>query len=247
VRKIIIGATLLVAQSSLAQQSFFNTPSSEQTAPGVFFVQEQLNFSTTSYVSNLTCVWGFKHNFELGVNLYGITYDPKSKKLEQQHDPTIGALFPSALFNGQGFKHWNDRWLTTLGFQAGFDLDKTIAWHGQMWYVFSNTQYKTEKLTLAGGFFLGNQQLFGKGYLWNIDPTGLPVGFQVGFEYKTPIKNLSIICDRISGTDQLGVAVIGVGYRVAKNWIYSIGYQHPNHGSANPNGMVMEFTRSIAE
>lgn len=243
-------AWLIVAMVSssvlgYAQQSYFNTPSSEQTKKGDFFVQEQLNLSKFSYVSNLTCVWGLPRDFEIGFNLFGITYDPTRKNFAQQHDPALGALFPSLLLNGQKFKHWNEHWLTTLAFQAGFDIDKTIAWHGQMWYVFSNTQFKNEHLTLTGGLFLGNQQLFGKGYLWDIDPSGVPIGFQFGFEYKTPIKNLSIIADRISGTNQMGVSVIGLGYRIQKNWIYSIGYQHPNSGSGNPTGVVMEFTRSL--
>lgn len=243
----LIGVVVFTTRVCAAQQSFFNTPSSEQTGNKEFFAQEQLNFTSSGYVSNLTCVWGIPRDFELGFNLFGITYNPIEKKFDQQHDPSVGALFPSLLINGQKFKHWNNHWLSTLAFQAGFDIDKTVAWHGQMWYVFSNTQFRNEHITIAGGLFLGNQQLFGKGYLWNIDPTGVPVGIQFGFEYHTPIKNLSIICDRISGTDQLGVAVFGVGYRVLDHWIYSVGYQHPNSGSTNPRGIVMEFTRSICE
>ena len=75
-----------------AQQSYFNTPSSDQTKKGDFFVQEQLNLSKYSYVSNLTCVWGLPRDFEIGFNLFGITYDPTRKKFEQQHDPSLLSL-----------------------------------------------------------------------------------------------------------------------------------------------------------
>jgi hypothetical protein len=238
-------AIFISAFSACAQQSYFNTPSSEQTSIGKFFIQEQLNFSSSAYTSNLTCVWGLKRNFEIGANLYGITWNPLAKKIIQQHDPNAGALFPSLLLNSQKFFHWNKRWVTTLGGQAGLDLDKTVAWHGQMWYLFSNTRFKNETLTATGGLFLGNHQLFGKGYLLDFGTDGIPVGFQFGFEYKSPIKNLSLIFDRISGTDQLGVSVLGLGYRIQNNYILSLGYQHPNVGSSNSRGIVIEFTRSI--
>lgn len=236
---------LISAFSVSAQQSYFNTPSSEQTSKGNFFIQEQLNFNSSAYTSNLTCVWGLKKNFEIGANLYGITWDPTAKKIVQQHDPNAGALFPSLLINGQKFFHWNKKWVTTLGGQAGLDLDKTVAWHGQMWYLFSNTRFKNEKLTATGGLFLGNHQLFGKGYLLDFGPEGIPLGFQFGFEYKSPVKNFSLIFDRISGTNQMGVSVLGFAYRIQNNYIFSLGFQHPNLGSYNSQGVVFEFTRSI--
>jgi hypothetical protein len=246
VKSIVAAVIFFISTSSVfAQQSYFNTPSSEQTSSGRFFIQEQINLSASAYASNLTCVWGLKRNFEIGANLYGITWDPSLKKIVQQHDPNAGALFPSLLVNTQKFFHWNNHWVTTLGGQAGLDLDKTVAWHGQMWYLFSNTRFKNETLTATGGLFLGNHQLFGKGYLLDFGPDGIPMGFQFGFEYKSPIKNFSVIFDRISGTNQMGVSVLGFGYRVQKNYILSMGYQHPNVGSSNSRGIVLEFTRCI--
>src|ERR1700761_2259238 len=87
-------------QNLFAQQNLFNVPSSDITDTGKVFFQQQFNVNGFT-TSNTTITFGFKHQFECGINLFGVSYDNKKGGFLKNDADLASPLGPTVLVNAQ--------------------------------------------------------------------------------------------------------------------------------------------------
>ena len=86
----------LITITVFGQQNFFNVPSSNITEKNKIFFQQQINLYETNIASNSTLCYGLGRDYEIGLNILGVTYDKDKKyfisnsKYEQPIYPSIG-------------------------------------------------------------------------------------------------------------------------------------------------------------
>ncbi len=230
------------ANLCVAQQSYFNVPSSDCTQKGTFFFQEQLNHDHNEFTSNTTLDWGIAKNFEAGINVVQVNYNiGEGFRTSQNSTISNGQIFPMVTLNSQYFIPLNEHHQISAAAMIGFGLQNQKS---TTKYGFINYQFKNEKIKLTTGIYSGNKPFvgFGENISNNIKS---PIGVHIGTEINLWEEHLSLISDYISGTNALGMKTFGFAYKVPRHWIISLGGFWANKNSNNPNGVVMEFTRVI--
>lgn len=219
-------AILLMALASpaLGQQSLFNVPSSDITAKGEWFFQEQLNFNSSG-VSNTTFDYGLGNNLEIGLNLFGVDL----------YHPRGGSIDPEPLANLQKRFDINESWGIGIGTQLGALAPLR---HGRA--AFSNLDYVNNQVRLGS---LG--KAFGGGFFANDIYTGSrsQAGFMLGMEIPLWEERLHFMADYLQSSTSIGVGVVGWVIFLPHRWNFSIGAQIPAVRSRNEFGLVLEFTR----
>lgn len=232
---ILLGA--FAATSSLwAQQNFFNVASSDITAQGKLFFQEQLNVTDGMQQSNTTLDLGLGHNAEVGINLNGFGLDNGPIGGLLLND-SIKPYAPFVLLNAQKRFELGTNTAISIGAQGGIS---STAHTRQGGLIYCNFIYKNEDhgLKLVAGPYHASSSYFGEGDLL----IGRDLGLQAGFEKSLVRDKLVLQTDFISGSHSLGEVVPGAAYNLTTHWILSCGYQIPTMGSSSVHALVFEVT-----
>ncbi len=223
----------LFSLSCIAQQNFFNVPSSDIVVPKKVFFQEQINIAEPGMSSSTTVSVGLGKNFEVGANLLGVVYLYDKGFLIND---TLLPYFPYMMLNAQKKFKVNDFYAFSIGTIGG--LTPKGKWGN---YTYLNNivdVYKTDTKIVFGLYhasksYAGEQSRLGK---------KSDIGIQFGIEQNIIKHRLSFIADYVSGKHILGQAVAGFGFYFPKNWVINLGYQFPVGDSQGANAVVVEFT-----
>lgn len=213
-----------LCSEALGQQSLFNVPSSDITAKGEWFFQEQVNFNSSG-ISNTTFDYGLGNNFEVGFNLFAVDfYHPRGESID-----------PEPLINLQKRFDITESWGIGLGTQLGAVVPVRHETTSFSTFNYVNNQVK------LGSF----GKAFGGGYYANDAYTGSKdqFGFMLGVEIPVWEEKLHFMADYIQSSTDIGVGVIGWVIFLPHRWNFSIGAQVPAINSDNEYGLVLEFTR----
>lgn len=215
---ITCSIVLLTVKSVLAQQTYFNVPSSDIVDKHKLAVQQQFNIES-AYHSATTINYGLGKNVEIGANLYNLIYDPDQRQLARNDSSTKMPYAPLVLFNAQKAFPFNEQLEIGFGTQLGFNLSpnhrtRFVSYgYGQLAGSFKKQRYKWS----LGGY-VGNQPYLGEGRAY---------GFQGGFDAGI-FEKLHLLGDWISGQHVQGQLIVGVEYYVTKQLPIALGWQRTN-------------------
>ena len=222
-----------LCQVPFAQQNLFNVPSSDITDTGKVFFQQQLNVNGFT-TSNTTLTFGFKHQFECGINLFGVNYDNKKGGFVKNDATFSNPVGPTVLFNAQKGFILNHHFKIGIGTQDGINLTSYGKKVKGVTFDFINFVYSPiHTLKINAGAYYGNQYFLGDGNKF---------GGMAGVEWELIGKKFHLMADWIYGTNSFGVAVPGCVWFLTKDISLSFGWQIPNPKSTNPQAFVFEFT-----
>ncbi|MBX7183138.1 MAG: hypothetical protein K1X82_13590 [Bacteroidia bacterium] len=220
---------------SFAQQNFFNVPSSDITEKKKIFFQQQFNLFANSIASNTTLCYGLGNEFEIGLNVLGVTYGFDKRKFicnsknEQPIYPSIGLNLQKQLFE-----------LNNYSLAMGGQLLHTFKPGEWEYYLFINNKYELKKTKLIAGFYAGNNNYFGTEPRFS---NGMKTfGVQVGIEYEIIHEKLFLQADFISGRTPMSNLILGGAYKLSNHWIISSGFQIPNSKKTSSSGLIVELT-----
>ncbi len=218
-----------------AQQNFFNVPSSDITEHKKMFFQQQFNLLTTNIVSNTTLSYGLKNNFEIGVNLLGVTYDYTSKGFVSS-DVNDTPVYPSFGVNAQKSLIMLKDYSLMIGGQLLFPSQlKNLEY-----YTYINNKIEIPKTKLIAGLYYGNNNYLGNETRFSNSIQNF--GLQFGFEYEAINDKLFIQGDYISGKTAMSNLILGGAYKYSKHIYLSAGYQMPNSKISSSDALIFEFT-----
>lgn len=221
---------LVAAQPLLAQQTYFNVPSSDIVDRKKFAVQQQFNIES-SYHSATTINYGLGNKTEIGANLYNLIYDPDQRQISRNDSSTQMPYGPLVLVNAQKGFDLTDNLTVGFGTQLGFNLSpnhrtRLVSYgYGQLAGSYQKQRYKWS----LGGY-VGNQPYLGEGRAY---------GFQGGFDVGV-FKKLHVLGDWISGQHVQGQLVLGVEYYLTKKLPIALGWQRTNVDGSQ--SAVIQFT-----
>ncbi len=219
-----------------AQQNIFNVPSVEATLPGKIFIQQQVNIFE-NIQSNTTFDYGLKHNMEIGVNLFNMSYSTLHNRFEL--NPEKDSVRPTAyapLLMVNFLKEWEISKSFKIG--AGTQMGANIPIHQKamkfagFYYISTSTSLFNDHLKTDAGIFYGNRFFLGTEYT---------PGIMLGYEYSILHERIHLTGDWLMGNHDLGVGVIGLVVYPQKAVPISLGYQIPNSKQGN-QAFVVEFT-----
>lgn len=225
-----------ISLKTFAQQNFFNVISSDITPKKKIFFQQQINITNNELQSNTTFSTGLGHNFEVGLNYFGLNANRFGTiKIEQQNKnaPYIHYL----MINAQKRFDINTKMAVAIGFQQGITTDKNIYFGGNYYanYILKNEEIGIKLVT---GLYYATNSYFGEGS--RLLCTN--IGVQMGVE-KSIIKGKWYFqSDFISGKHSLGDIIIGSAFFLSKKWVISTGYQLPTFNSSSQKALVVELT-----
>lgn len=225
----------LAAVHTRAQQNLFNVPSSDITAKNKIFIQQQFNIYNTTMASNSTFCMGLGKKYEIGLNVLGLTYDYKGKKLvssKTSEEP----VYPTYGFNVQ--KEFLQ--FKKIAFSTGAQLLFNSNFTRTEWYGYLNSKLELKNVKLIAGLYSGDNNYFGKEY--RLNTTIHDIGLQAGVEYQLVKDRLSFQADFISGKTAVSNLIAGFAYNLNTHWILSAGYQMTNNRKLFSNGTVVEIT-----
>jgi hypothetical protein len=227
-----------ISANVVAQQNFFNVPSSEITPKKKQFFQHQLNFSNAALISSTTYNYGLGNEFEIGFNLLGLTLD-QYQTLTFNTDSI--PYYPFFCFNGQ--KKLPLTALSSIAFGAQIGLTGTkeakFGYYNYLNYIYN---HEARKLKIILGLYAVSNSFVGEGSRNYIQSQNInKVGFQLGIEKKITDK-LLFQADFISGEHALSESVVGFAGNLTKHWVISLGYQVSSFNKTVPNAVVFEFT-----
>jgi hypothetical protein len=216
-----------------AQQNFFNVPNSEITTQGHSFFQEQINVNSGTTSFNSTYDYGLAHEWEAGINVFGMNYDSKSWTKQENFYDRSAPLDPNLMLNTQRGFLLSEHIHAGIGAQAGSSFN--FAKKSQLpQYYYGNLEFKAynSELLLVAGVFHANQAYQGDGHGW----------LQLGLEFPIIEEKLHFIGDFFNGNTSISQSVLGLCYFPSHNYALSAGYQIPNPGTVSPHQVVLEFT-----
>jgi len=222
-----------------SQQNLFNVPSSDITLKCKPFFQQQINLSNGFVQLNSTFSYGLGHNFEIGINLLGVTIDGTPKPFFVSNgDTDANPVYPFFTINFQKAWTFNDVLKLTAGTQTGISKGSHF---GSYDYLNLVTAIKKTHTKLITGLYYGTETFLGKGeriYLFSSDL----IGVQTGIEQEILEGDFLLIVENISGRHNLGETTAGFAYYISSHWVASCGYQIANPNGNAANSLVIEFT-----
>jgi hypothetical protein len=235
--KLLFVFLLISTWPVLAQQNFFNVPSSDITPAKKIFFQQQINVVPSALQSGTTLCYGLGKNYEVGVNFIGLTYEHEKNLFPTS---SVAPFAPFFVFNAQKKFEINESFSVGNGGQFGFTSNMN---HGI--YLYSNGIYKIEKLgtKIVTGLYYTTDGYFGaesRNFFEN--DTFRKIGLQAGIEQNLWKEKLLFQADFISGKHALGELVLGGAYFISEHWILSAGLQIPTFQSKSTNAFVFELT-----
>jgi hypothetical protein len=178
-------------------------------------------------------VYGLGKGWEAGVNLINLKMNmSRQAEFLTVNDEGMGMpMKPLLLFTTQKMFRLGEKWKTSIGTQAGFNLAGRDGNHWFTHYTYNLWVLEPKKgLKLMAGPYLSDRQFTGRNNI---------AGLQAGFEAVVSQK-LIFMGDFISGRNATSVSVLGINYALTKRLQLCLGGLVPNPSSENQAGMVLE-------
>lgn len=227
----LLAGGLCLAHFSVAQQTYFNVPSSDIVDKHEFAAQQQINISE-SIRSSTTFNYGLGREWEIGFNLYNLDYLPDERRISA-NDSTIEKSFsPLLMLNAQKAFDLTNNLELAVGAQGGVNIltDQRPQFVGYM-YGHVAAASNNEHYNVSAGGYLANARYLGDG-----PKTGFQAGFDAGILY----QKLHVLGDWISGTHDFGQLVLGVEVYLGKHLPFAVGWQRTN--KTGSQAVVLQLT-----
>lgn len=239
---LAIAASITFTQ---AQQNLFNVPSSEITKPSKILFQEQINFTAEDWQSNTIFSYGLGKNFEVGLNVLGLRFNPsfRDSVLLANDDIRIDPLHPAVLINVQKAFPVSEVLQFAIGTQTGTNIGSRRALINYNYLNLVVDLEQTSTRIIVGGHtftkaFAGDAEGKERSNATN----SLFPGFQLGIDQSLLKDKLKFIADFISGKHMLGEISGGLEYVIHHQWDIALGYQLPNPHSLAQQGIIFQLT-----
>src|ERR687886_175298 len=170
---------LLLFNIVKAQQTYFNVPSSDIVDKHKVAVQQQINFAE-SYRSTTTFDYGLGREWEVGLNVYNIMYEPSERRFTRNDSTTQQPFGPLLMLNAQKAFDLNDHLEVAIGGQGGINLTPTHKSQlvGYLYtHIAGSLQEEHYKWSL--GAYTANPRYLGDG-----PKAGFQAGFDAGIFYQ---------------------------------------------------------------
>lgn len=214
-----------------AQQTYFNVPSSDVVERGKLAVQQQLNIAE-SIRSNTTVNYGLGHEFEIGLNLNNLTYQPHAGGFAHNDSTYEESYSPLLMVNAQKAIDLSETIELAAGFQAGANLTPAartrFAGYG---YAHVAGSLLDEHYKWSAGGYAGTLPYLG---------SGSSVGFQTGFDAGIFYQKFHLLGDWISGTHSQGQLTLGIEVYLARHVPIALGWQRMNADGSQ--ALTVQFT-----
>jgi hypothetical protein len=218
---------------TIAQQNFFNVPTSDITDSAKLFFQQQLNINSQTS-ANTTLTRGLGRGFEIGFNVFGMNYDNKQRTFLKNDSDFTNPLGPAFLINAQKGFRLNKHFKMGIGTQSGLNLTQNNKLFKPITYNYATLVYlPVHELKIVGGVYYGNRYFLGEGNKF---------GVMAGFELAIIEHHFHLQADWLYGNNALGIWVPGMVVYFTKNLSVSLGWQFPNPYTSNQQAFVFEFT-----
>ncbi len=227
---LFVGA-LCLAQFSFAQQTYFNVPSSDIVDRHEFAAQQQINISE-SIRSSTTINYGLGHEWEIGLNLYNLDYQPSERRISANDSTIEKAYSPLLMLNTQKAFDITSNLELAVGAQGGINIltDQRPQLVGYL-YGHVAAASNDEHYNFSAGSYLANARYLGE---------GPKVGFQAGFDAGILYQKLHVLGDWVSGTHDFGQLVLGVEVYLGKHLPLAVGWQRTNQTGSQ--AVVLQLT-----
>lgn len=222
---------LCLVQVCLAQQTYFNVPSSDIVDKHEVSVQQQINISE-SIRSSTTVNYGLGREWEIGLNLYNLDYQPNEHRIAANDSTTEKAFSPLLMLNAQKAFDITETLELAIGAQGGMNV-LTERRPQLVGYAYGH---------IAGSFYDEHYNVSMGGYMANARylGDGPKAGFQAGFDAGIFYQKLHLLGDWISGPHDFGQLVLGVEVYLGKHFPLAIGWQRTNKTGAQ--AVVLQLT-----
>ena len=233
--RLFLGFALFFSTRLYAQQNLFNIPAGEITPAHKVFFQHQTNiYSLNEFESKNHFVYGLGKGWEAGINVVNLKMNlNREADFLTVNDQGLGfPMKPLLLFTTQKMFSLGNKWKTSIGSQAGFNLTGRNGNHRFTHYTYNLWVFEPKKgLKLIAGPYLTDHRFVGRNNI---------MGVQAGVEAKGS-KKVILMADFISGRNATGVSVWGINYNLTKRLQFCLGGLLPNPGSNNAAGAVFEI------
>lgn len=242
-RLLLLATLILILFSTIpskAQQNFFNAPSSEITEKGRLFFQQQINLSNQSPVFNTTLDMGVGKNWEIGVNLIDLIFDPNNHWFQKQD---VFPCYPFLTVNVSKKMRITKGISFTLGGQIGQSQSRNKDFG---YYAYQNISFiqKNHDAKWVIGSYQANNAYFGyaNDFYKNGNQRPQSFGIQFGYEKMLIHHQLFFQVDGMYGNANMNQIVPGFAYFMSKNWVLSAGVPIKIGYSTITPGMIAELT-----
>lgn len=214
-----------------AQQTYFNVPSADIVGKKEVAAQQQLTISE-SLRATTTLEYGLGREWEVGVNLYNLDYQPRERRFYRNDSTTQQPYNPLLLLNALKGFDIRDNLEVAIGAQVGLNLTpaRRPQWVGYL-YAHLGGSLQNEHYNWSLGAYTANPRYLGE---------GSTVGFQAGIDAGIFYKKLHLIGDWISGAHELGQLTLGVEVFLGKHVPLAVGWQRANRDGAQ--SVVVQLT-----
>lgn len=214
-----------------AQQTYFNVPSSDIVGKHEVAAQQQINIGT-SLRSTTTINYGLGREWEIGLNLYNLDYQPAERRFSRNDSTLEQSYGPLLLLNVQKALDITKNLEVAVGAQGGMNLTPTNQprWVG---YLYANVagSLHDEHYNWSMGIYTANPRYTGE---------GPRAGFQAGFDAGIFYQKVHLLGDWVSGSHSLGQLVLGGEVYLGRHFPLAIGWQRTNRDGAQ--ALVIQLT-----
>lgn len=227
--RLPLALLVLLPSLALAQQSFFNVPSAQETVPGKLFGQVQSSLTASGGEVNTTLELGLFRWLEVGFNFFHLP-------LYRVEEPPATA--PAEATTALNANVWLEasRFLSfEFGAQVGAGLTPGTGHLEPVLYGWGAARFDAPGRwgSYVLGGYAGNRGALGRG-----PPGGGLLGLEVPlWEHVVHAQG-----DWVIGLNDVSVAVVGVVVFIGKRFQLSLGAQLPSPGSGTAFGGVVELT-----
>lgn len=228
-RSLGLLTVLLLARPTLAQQSLFNVPSTQETLPGRLFGQVQLTGTAHGGEVNTTLELGLLKWLEVGFNLFRM---PLYRLAELDEGAPAQA---ATMLNANVYLSPVEWFAIEFGAQGGVGLRPVQGTLEPVVFGWATTRFEAPGRfgSYVVGAYAGNRGALGH---------GPPVGGLLGLEIPLFEHRLNALADWVVGLNDLSVAVVGFVVFIGRSFQLSAGAQLPSPGTRNAFGAVLELT-----
>lgn len=227
------GLLLLVVHLAVAQQTYFNVPSSDIVEKHKVAVQQQINFGE-SFRSATTFDYGLGREWEVGLNLYNLDYEPKERRFTRNDSTTEHPYGPLLLLNTQKAFDITENLEVAVGAQGGLNLTPNHQ-SKLVGYLYTHIagSLHDEHYKWSLGAYTANPRYSGE---------GKRAGFQAGFDAGIFYQKFHLLGDWISGFHDLGQLVLGAEVYLGEHLPLAIGWQRTNRDGSQAVVVQLTYT-----
>jgi hypothetical protein len=231
-RYLLVGLLSGGLRLGFAQQSIFNVPLSDITPRHKLLAQQQVDINREQWHSMSTLNYGLGRNWEIGLNLNNVNYQPQQHGWQRNDTTTQMPYAPLLMVNAQRTLELTQNLHLGLGGQSGLNLYPTqrSAWVG--WgYLNLGGSFAHEHYQAVVGGYAGNHR-----YLADGATVGMHLGFDAGIWY----EKLHLLGDWATGTNDYGQLVLGLEVYLQQHLPLSVGWRRSNQDGGQ--GVVVQLT-----